>query len=70
MTTLAAGCWAKNAKKRDRGSRSRRAILPGWFETATSKTAFAKSTAMRVSFRVDGLLLAFEQHRLWHIDAD
>jgi hypothetical protein len=28
------------------------------------------STAARVSFSMDGLLLAFNQHRLWHIDAD
>jgi hypothetical protein len=37
---------------------------------ATSKTDFARSTAMRVSFCTDGLLLAYYQHRLWHIDAD
>ena len=28
------------------------------------------STAMRVSFCMGGLLLAFTQPRLWHIDAD
>jgi len=37
---------------------------------ATSKTAFATSTAMRISFCMDGLLLALTQHRLWHIDVD
>jgi hypothetical protein len=53
-----------------RGETERRATLPGRSDTASSKTAFATSTAMRVSFCMDGLLLALTQHRLWHTDAD
>jgi hypothetical protein len=57
MTTVEAGRWAKKGRNCERGNRSRRATLPGRSETATSKTAFARSTAMRVSFCMDGLLL-------------
>jgi hypothetical protein len=45
-------------------------LLPGRSEAAISKTAFARSTAMRVSFCMDGLRSALVEHRLWHIDAD
>ena len=40
--------------------------FPGRSETAISKTAFARSTAMRVSFCMDGLLLAYSAATLAH----
>jgi hypothetical protein len=70
MTTVAFGCWAMNGRNWARWGRSRRTTWPGRSEIAISKTAFATSTAMRVSFDMMGSSLALNQQRLWHIDAD
>src|SRR4051812_6311483 len=48
MTTVAAGCWARNGRNSFRFSRRAFSVLPGRRDTMTSNTAFARSTAIRV----------------------
>src|SRR5947208_13306844 len=70
MITVAGGCWAMKARNWSRRGRSRRATWPARSEIATSKTAFATSTAMRVSFDMMGSSFCSNPAATLALDAD
>jgi hypothetical protein len=67
MTTVAAGICAKKRRKTFRESLRLSATLPGSWDTAASKTAFAISTATTLSFFSMGSSSLLLQGRLWHM---